>query len=67
MLITRKSMISEQVSTMDLDITCQQIYRYYSGALVQDAFPNLDPSEREFFISGITPAEWEETMSEAEK
>jgi len=52
---------------MDLDITCQQIYRYYSGALVQDAFPNLDPSEREFFISGITPAERKTTMSEAEK
>ena len=66
MLITRKSMISEQVSTMDLDITQQQINNYMGGALVQDAFPNLDPSEREFFITGITPAEWKTTMLEAE-
>jgi len=66
MLITRKSMISEQVNTMDLDITQQQIDNYTGGALVQDAFPNLDPSEREFFITGITPGEWKITMSEAE-
>ena len=66
MLVTRKSMISEQVNTMDLDITQQQINNYMGGALVQDAFPNLGKSEREFFITGITPAEWEETMSLSE-
>lgn len=31
-----------------------------AGALAQDAFPDLTPDEREFMISGVTPAEWDE-------
>ena len=29
------------------------------GQLIQDAFPQLSPADREFFLTGITEAEWE--------
>jgi hypothetical protein len=58
--VVRTSMISGQSVSMNLDITQAQIDAYDSGALVQDAFPNLDRSQREFFKSGITSEEWDE-------
>ena len=48
---------------MDLPVTVEQVARYESGGvLLQDAFPNLTPAEREFIMTGITPAEWEQHM-----
>ena len=32
--------------------------------LIQDVFPHLTPDEREFMITGWTPAEWEDKFSE---
>ena len=34
------------------------VIAYRMGAFVQDAFPFLTANEREFLISGITPAQW---------
>lgn len=62
MEITRTSMLSNKVRTIDLPITAEQIAAYNNGALVQIAFPNLDDDQREFFISGITPDEWDEAF-----
>lgn len=35
------------------------VYQMHQGALVQDVLPNLSPSERERFISGICPDCWD--------
>jgi hypothetical protein len=43
---------------MDLDITVEQLIDYDKGMLIQSAFPNLTPEEREFFMTGITEDEW---------
>ena len=59
MEITRTSCFSGDVATLDLDVTNEQLEFHRNGMLAQDAFPNLSPPEREFLISGITPAEWE--------
>lgn len=65
MEITRKSMISGAVHTMDLDVTPYEIDRYLiDGILLQDAFPDLDADEREFIKTGITAAEWAKTFGE---
>jgi len=32
--------------------------RHQSGALIQTAFPTLNAEQREFILTGITPAEW---------
>jgi len=59
MKLTRKSQLSGETNTMDLDITPEQVRKYNSGAFVQDAFPNLTADEREFILTGITPTEWD--------
>jgi hypothetical protein len=64
MKITRKSPISGNVNTLDLNITDEQMADWYSGTLVQDAFPQLTPSEREFIITGILDSEWNDVIGE---
>ena len=58
MLITRKSMVSGKEHTLDLPISAAEALAYEKGALIQDAFPNLSPDQREFIKSGITAEEW---------
>lgn len=67
MLVTRKSVITGMARSKELNITPEQIIDYENGALVQDAFPNLTSSEREFFMTGITDEEWEEAFREDEE
>jgi hypothetical protein len=57
--ITRRSPFSGKIHTKELDITSSQIADYDNGMLVQDAFPNLDAGDREFFHTGITDEEWD--------
>lgn len=59
MIITRTSMFSGKVRSMDLPITEAQILSYQNGELIQKAFPNLSPAEREFYKTGITDEEWQ--------
>jgi hypothetical protein len=63
MKIERKSNLSGEIGTMELDVTLEQMVRFYSGnELVQTIFPNLSSEEREFLISGILPSEWNATF-----
>lgn len=59
MNITRTSMLSGKVNTLDIPATLEQFAAYEAGALIQDAFPNLTPDEREFIKTGITAEEWD--------
>jgi len=59
MKVTRKNNLNGNINSMELDVTQEQLDRYDFGEdLVQDIFPNLTPSEREFLITGITPNDW---------
>lgn len=58
MRITRTSMVSGITRTRELPVTVPQIRAYMDGALLQDAFPNLSPDDREFIKTGITAEEW---------
>jgi len=60
MKITRKSGLTGEINTRDLDITPKQYTEYLSGTLAQLAFPHLSADDREFLITGITPEEWRE-------
>lgn len=64
MKVTRKSIITNVVRTIDLPITFDQLLRYEKGELLQNVFPNLTPSQREFIKTGITDNEWNETFNE---
>jgi hypothetical protein len=61
MNVTRTSMLDGTVNTLDLDVTVTQLNQYADGgAFIQDVFPELPASEREFIKTGITPAQWED-------
>jgi hypothetical protein len=71
MKITRTSIITGKVQTLNLPVTQEQLRAYERGALLQDAFPHLAPPERKFIKTGITPEEWQAQVlgpkSEADK
>ena len=64
--VTRQSVITRQMNTMELPISQDHldIYDTVGDILVQDAFPNLDKEQREFLISGITPDEWNKHLGD---
>lgn len=65
MIVTRISPLTGEVNEMELDITPEQLDNYENfGVLLQDAFPNLTPAQREFIKTGITPEEWYDTFGE---
>lgn len=39
--------------------------RWAAGAHAQDVFTYLDADQREFLISGFTPAEWKDTFGDS--
>ena len=49
---------------MELNVTSEQVQRWQEGELVQNVFPHLNPDEREFLMTGITPEEWATTFGE---
>lgn len=67
MLVTRKSMISGITRTLDLPITMEQAAQYENGAMIQHAFPQLNASQREFILTGVTDAEWNSTFPEEDE
>lgn len=64
MKITRYSLLSGKLHSMEIDVTNEQIRNYLDGMLIQRAMPNISNEEREFILSGITPEEWNQTFAE---
>jgi hypothetical protein len=64
MQVTKQSRISGKISSMDLNITSEQLSRIEAGIeLIQNIVPHLSSDEREFLITGITPDEWNELFN----
>ncbi len=53
------SKLNEMVMPISHDLFNAQYANWQRGALIQDAFPSLNPDEREFIKTGITPEEWD--------
>jgi hypothetical protein len=64
MNITRTSLYSRITRTLDLPVTEAQLDAWASGELIQNAFPDLSPDDREFLKTGITAEEWEQLYKE---
>ena len=60
MLIQRRSPISGKVNEQEILVTEQQLRLWREGMLIQRAMPDLTAGQREFIMTGITEAEWEE-------
>jgi hypothetical protein len=59
MIIFRQSPLTGKVNKMDLPITIEQMEKYDQGALIQDAFPELNTEQREFYKTGYTQEDWD--------
>lgn len=60
MLVTRKSIVSGKIRTIDLPIKKEDLESYEKGkGLIQNIFPDLTPDQREFIITGVTREEWD--------
>ena len=66
MLIAKTSSLSSRTHEMEIDVSEKQIALWMEGALIQDVMPNLSPDEREFIMTGITPAEWDEAFAQSD-
>lgn len=65
MYITRLSILSGNLNTMDIDITPEQLKSIEElNELIQNIVPHLSVSEREFLMSGITDDEWDAEFSD---
>lgn len=67
MNITRTSAFTGVTRTLDLPITEAQYDAWVEGALLQNAFPNLTPGQREFIKTGVTDEEWTAFFGEDEE
>jgi hypothetical protein len=66
MLIVRRSPFTGKIHEMEIAVTQHQLYMWQTGTAIQRAMPNLTADQREFIMTGITPAEWAETFGEDE-
>lgn len=64
MKITKRSVISGELHTREIDINVHQLEQMAKGKHIQWLCPQLSPEDREFLISGITPEEWNEHMGD---
>ncbi len=64
MLITKKSMVTGNVTTKDIKISIHQLNAWKNGMLIQDAMPQVSAPDREFIKSGITNEEWNNLFKE---
>ena len=65
MLIAKTSSLTSRTHEMEIDVSDKQIALWMEGALIQDVMPNLTPDEREFIMTGITAAEWDEAFAQS--
>ena len=65
MLLRKKSIFTGREAEMEIPCTPEQILFWQkSGRPIQDVLPHLSLDQREFLMSGSTPAEWDELFKE---
>ena len=65
MQVSKRSVASGELNTMVLDFTMPQYMDWKGGMLIQNAMPQLSADEREFLMTGMTPAEWNEMFAQS--
>ena len=60
MIVRVLNRLTGKHNEMDLDVTEEQIRRFENCEFVQNVFPHLNPTEREFLITGMSEAEQKE-------
>lgn len=58
--ISRRSDLTGRQNSMDLPVTEAMLQDWcHNNKLIQNVMPSLSKDQREFLISGCTPAEWD--------
>ena len=66
MQIKRRSSLTGEVNTKEINVTPAQIAAWEGGELAQNAFPHASPSEREFIMTGCTESDWTAMFGESD-
>tara|TARA_R100001369_G_scaffold13048_2_gene27248 strand:- start:381 stop:644 length:264 start_codon:yes stop_codon:yes gene_type:complete len=64
MLITRKSLLTGQINTLEIDVSQCDIDAWEDGMLIQDAMPDLTADEREFIMTGSHGNDWADMIGD---
>ena len=68
MKLTRKSKFTGAINTIELPMSEEAFQEAHAawkdGELIQNAFPNLTPAQREFILTGCTEDEWNKLWGE---
>ena len=59
MIIQRKSPLTGELNSREIDICQSQIDAWDGGMLIQDAMPDVSKDDREFIMSGSTHVDWD--------
>lgn len=67
-VVTARSGMTGNESDMVFPMSKQDMVKgladHSAGALIQNVFPLLTADQREFLMTGITPAEWDDAFNE---
>ena len=66
MLITKRSSITGNSHSREINVTQAQLDSWASGMFIQNAMPNLSTDDREFLMTGVTPEEWDKYIKNDE-
>lgn len=68
MRVTRTSLFTRKVHTLEIDVTPEQLAEIDLGPsgrrFIQDICPHLSADDREFLMTGVTAEEWAEAFPE---
>lgn len=73
MKLTKISTFSGKEHTLEIPNLTQERYDHYlrikndRGVFIQNVFPDLSDDEREFIMTGVTAAEWNEAFGDEEE
>lgn len=67
-IVRRVSQLSGNENKMILVLDLKDLHEFESGTrrCIQDVFPYLNADEREFLLTGISPAEWNDLFKNCE-
>jgi hypothetical protein len=64
MLIRKTSILTGITREREISITQSQYEDWLNGTLIQNAMPDISADDREFIITGITPEEWSDHITD---
>ena len=66
-VMTKKKLCTILQQEYIVSVPLDKFLLWKAGALIQDCFPDMSADDREFMITGLTPAEWNSLMKDFEE